>query len=389
MSDISLGLKIASLMHQRYPEFSSQLLETWLKTFPKKQTDLINVNPSKMRTDLRFFAELITCGVFSLKEGLPVLGQLLTLLTTSDKENHANLSILLSFCKSCGDDYLGMTSHKMILLSQKYGMEIPKSDFLPPDRQKSVNALMKEYYKSLVAHVLRDHKTLQNQERQNRKALLTRGELSAERKEKYEQATLAFQKLWTSTQQLADCLEEPEPELPAPPPDLTDDFFDTMNIDVSNRFKGGVDESTFFDPASLYEDEDTKSFYENIPDIKELIPSILYKDSVKDGLKTESKEESEGTKCDEVLSDGTKDDLDADVDLDQLIDANDENDVVHLLLDEDGADENKEETDEDNAKCPERNDDPKSLSCSGPPVSNKLMMDAFLSSLLTCVNRGE
>ena len=377
MSDISTGLTIASLMHQRYPEFSAQLLEIWQKLLPKKPTDLVNVNASKLRTDVRFFAELVTCGVFTLREGLPVLGQLITLLVNTDKDAHTNLSILLSFCKSCGDDYLGMTSKKMITLAAKFGLEVPRSDFLPQDRQKSVNSLMKEYFKSLVVHVLKDNKTLQNIERQNRKILLTRGELSNERKEQHEQATLAFQKLWSSTQQLADCLEEDEPTLPPPPPDLEDSFFDTMNIDVSNRFKGA--DEAFFDPSALWEDEDTKSFYENLPDIKELIPSILYKDSVKDGAKAENKEET-----DVILdTEETKEDLDGEVDLEQLI-GTDEN-VADLLLEE-ATEEGKEETDEEIKSTAEsEKDQPKT---SIPGVSNKVMMEAFLSSLLTCVNRG-
>ena len=70
-------------------------------------------NPSKLRVDLRLFADLISCGVFSEKTGLPVLANQLTLLIANDKDEHNNLSIILSFCKHCGDDYAG-------LLPQKY-----------------------------------------------------------------------------------------------------------------------------------------------------------------------------------------------------------------------------------------------------------------------------
>lgn len=33
--------------------------------------------------------------------------------------------------------------------------------------------------------------------------------------------------------------------------------------------------------AVLWEDEDTRAFYENLPELKALIPSILYSDSEK------------------------------------------------------------------------------------------------------------
>lgn len=57
--------------------------------------------------DLRFYAELINIGIFTNKEGLPLLGSVLTNLTTNDKEEHNNINIIISFCKHCGEDYAG------------------------------------------------------------------------------------------------------------------------------------------------------------------------------------------------------------------------------------------------------------------------------------------
>ena len=74
-------------------------------------------NASKLRVDLRLFAELIAAGVFTEKEGLPVLANQLTLLMTSDREEHNNLSIVLCFCRHCGDDYAGLVPRKFRLVS--------------------------------------------------------------------------------------------------------------------------------------------------------------------------------------------------------------------------------------------------------------------------------
>lgn len=358
MSDINLSLKISSEMHQRYPEFSSTLLDTWIKTFPKKPTDLSNINSSKLRIDVRLFAELIASGIFTPKEGLPPFGQLLTLLTVNDKDNHCQLSVILSFCKYCADDYLGIIPRKIRLLSEKYQHEFPKSDFITSERQKSVRNLMKDYYKSLVVHVLKDHKSLQNQNIANRKILLTRGELSTERREKYEADQLAFNKLFQLAQQLADSLDEDEIILPPTPAHLEDPL-EGGGVDISNRFKGGVD----FDTSSLWEDEDTKTFYESLPDIKELIPSILYKDSIKEP--TKSSEQKVGEEVNKE-SEG----LDDDVDIEKEIEST--NVVCNDLLIED------DEIEED------PKDEPVGAT---KKVSNKILMDTFLSSLLTCVNR--
>jgi regulator of nonsense transcripts 2 len=69
--------------------------------------DLQITNVSKLRVDLRFYAELINIGIFSNKEGLPLLGSVLTNLTSTDKEEHNNINIIISFCKHCGEDYAG------------------------------------------------------------------------------------------------------------------------------------------------------------------------------------------------------------------------------------------------------------------------------------------
>lgn len=49
-------------------------------------------------------------------------------MTASDKEEHGNVNILLSFCRHCGEDYAGLMPRKYRLLNEKFNMEIPKSD---------------------------------------------------------------------------------------------------------------------------------------------------------------------------------------------------------------------------------------------------------------------
>ena len=50
-------------------------------------------------------------GVFSHKDGLPLLGSVLTNLINSDKEEHSNVSVILSFCRHCGEDYAGLLKY--------------------------------------------------------------------------------------------------------------------------------------------------------------------------------------------------------------------------------------------------------------------------------------
>lgn len=70
---------------------------------------------------------------------------------------------------------------------------------LTPEKQKACRNLFGEYYQSLCKHLIREHKDLKVVERQNRKILHTKGEISQERKEHYDGLLSGYQKLYTNT----------------------------------------------------------------------------------------------------------------------------------------------------------------------------------------------
>lgn len=106
MTDVAAAIKLCSMLHQTYPDFSQLLFENWQKALSFKVSDKI-ANPSKLRVDLRFYAELVSAGLFNNKTAFTLLGSVLTTLINMDKEEHCNISIILSFCKHCGEDYAG------------------------------------------------------------------------------------------------------------------------------------------------------------------------------------------------------------------------------------------------------------------------------------------
>lgn len=284
MSDIACGVHICCLFFQRYSDFSNSLMENWQKYLLSKKDEKIT-NPSKYRVDLRFFAELLSVGLFNLGKGLNVLAGQLSFLTLGDKEEHNNLTILTSFCKHCGDDYAGLLPRKIRLLAEKHGVVIPRSTLLPPERQKGCRNLLGEYYQSLCKHLLMDHKELKNMERQNRRILQTKGELSTERKETFDTLLQTYQKLLANTAVFADLLDEDLPELPEDEIKRDDDTgFDIFNPETSAEFQYTGD-------STLFEDEDARSFYETLPDLKAFIPGICYKDSEQSGTKDGSKDD--------------------------------------------------------------------------------------------------
>lgn len=106
MSDVAAVVKLCSTLHQTYADFSQHLFENWQKALSIKVGEKI-VNPSKLRVDIRLYAELVSAGLFNNKTAFTLLGSVLTTLINMDKEEHLNISIILSFCKHCGDDYAG------------------------------------------------------------------------------------------------------------------------------------------------------------------------------------------------------------------------------------------------------------------------------------------
>lgn len=279
----------------------------------------------------RFYAELVNAGIFTHKQGLSLLGSVLTVLINMDKEEHSNVSIILSFCRHCGEDYAGLVPKKIRILSDKLNVSIPKSKLLSPDKQQNVKLLLRDYYNSLCKHLLKDDKDLQAFERQNRKILQTRGELSTERKEKLEVLQLSYERILTNVQSFSETLDEPMLELPL---DVE------VKLETEESFKANVEgeECTFLE--DLWGDEETRRFYEVLPDLTVFLPGSYLREVIKQ---------------DQPITEET---LDEELIFDEL--------------------EEIEKVDE-----PEQEIEEPQMS----NISNKILLDAFFTHLPNCVNR--
>lgn len=300
LSDIPAVITLCSSIHESYPEFSKILFESWQKVLTIKKDEKI-ANPSKLRVDLRFYSDLISYGVFPQKDALPLLGNVLTSLTAIDREEHSYSSILLSFCKHCGEDYAGLVPRRIRELAAKHKMELPRSTILPAEKQKTVKLLLSDYYSSLCNSLSREHKELRAYEKQNKKILQTKGELNNDRKEKLEAMQNSFQKLQTVVQNFAEILDEDIPVLRVEKePKLSDEIIMT-------------EESSDSGPCgALWDDEETQRFYEIMPDVKDFLPQTK-----KDSEEPEAPiEEMSDEKLDEEFNKEDGDDKPVELDAD-------------------------------------------------------------------------
>lgn len=259
------------------------------------------------------------------------MGSVLTVLINMDKEEHSNVSIILSFCRHCGEDYAGLVPKRIRILSEKLSVSIPKSKLLSPDKQQNVKLLLRDYYNSLCKHLLKDHKDLQAFERQNRKILQTRGELNTERKEKLEALQLSYERISTNVQSFSETLDEPMMELPM---DIE------VKMETEESFKTNVEGEECSIMEDLWGDEETRRFYEVLPDLTVFLPGSYLKEIVKQ---------------DPPITEET---LDEELTFDEL--------------------EEIEKVDEPEQEVEE----PQTSN-----ISNKILLDAFFTHLPNCVNR--
>ncbi|XP_072309952.1 regulator of nonsense transcripts 2 isoform X3 [Eucyclogobius newberryi] len=363
ISDVGCAVHLCSLFHQRYAEFAPLLLQAWKKHFEARKEDK-TPNVSKLRTDLRFIAELTVVGLFTDKEGLLLIYEQLKNIINTDRENHTHVSVIISFCKHCGDDVAGLVPRKVKVAAEKYSLTFPPSEIINAEKQQPFQNLLREYFTSLAKHLKKDHRELQNIERQNRRILHSKGELSEDRHKQYEEFATSYQKLLANTQSLADLLDENMPELPQ---DKTVQEEHGPGIDIFTPGKPGEYDLE----GGIWEDEDARNFYENLVDLKAFVPAILFKDNEKTNQgkdKDDTKDANEGKDA------TTAEELE--LELEAL-------DIADEPLELEGPEETENE---DLAK--KLIDDQEQEDEEANTGSHlKLIVDAFIQQLPNCVNR--
>ncbi|KAG7456293.1 hypothetical protein MATL_G00250160 [Megalops atlanticus] len=345
-------------------EAKLKISDAWRRHFEARKEERAP-NVSKLRTDLRFVAELTVAGLFTDREGLSLIYEQLKAIIGADREAHTHVSVVISFCKHCGDDVAGLVPRRVRAAAEKFGLAFPPSEIISAEKQQPFQNLLREYFTSLTKHLKKDHRELQNIERQNRRILHSKGELSEDRHKQYEELATSYQKLLANTQTLADLLDENMPELPQ---DKTVQEEHGPGIDIFTPGKPGEYDLE----GGIWEDEDARNFYENMVDLKAFVPAILFKDNEKNAQgrdkedNKDPKEAKEAAATEELELELETLDIGGDDTLE--LEAGDEaegDELAKKLLDE------QEQEDEE--------------ASTGSHL--KLIVDAFIQQLPNCVNR--
>ncbi|VDD79484.1 unnamed protein product [Mesocestoides corti] len=382
MTDITFMLQLCSLMHRRYSDFGGLLLDAWKKVFSQQKCEK-TPNLSKLRVDLVFFADLITVGVMPENESVRLLAMQLTQLTNGDKENYVNIGIVTSFVRSSGDDWAGVIPRK--LLSKKFGATIRRSAFLSKERKSKCRSLFHDYYAGALDRLIGMAKEARRVIASNRRQMLTKGEVHPERREKADQLTAACKKFHEAVSLLADAVDRD------PPPSMDELIADKAENDEA---EGQLQAPTDADAANwpLFEDEDTRLFYESLQDIRAMIPGILYKESEQATVKPIESTKDEPSQANEASNEEldvekVESELAAEEQA-QLEETEEITCPTSLETGQEGgggggaagsASASSSQKSQDKSSAEPREEE--------GPASAKMMMDTFITQLPNCVNR--
>ncbi|CAG8551824.1 10052_t:CDS:10, partial [Dentiscutata erythropus] len=145
--------------------------------------------------------------------------------------------------------------------------------------------LLVEYFKGVETRLIKEHQKIKALDRNNHESYITRGEIPEETKQNYEKAVKAFEKFLQNAQILADSLDAEMPDLP--------EDEGTTKIGGSIIRDGTLpNEKEDNLTNSIWEDEDARSFYESLIDLKTLVPGVLLEDNQSDDTKNKATQDT-------------------------------------------------------------------------------------------------
>ncbi|KRZ67531.1 Regulator of nonsense transcripts 2, partial [Trichinella papuae] len=389
-SDIIPLIELCSLAHQRYADFSGFLLGYFKRTFSSSDSKAAT-NMSKFRVDLRFLVELLLHGILTEKEAAPVLLDAVTIITRLEKERKFTfLSTLVSFCRQCGEDLLGLLPRNFRTVAQQKKIQYHCSDLISDELREKLIVKVKAYYNALVVHVSGLNGELLKMRQKNMRQMESKGEVHPAAVRNFEELKSTLDKLIQSMNTLANLLDVDLPYLPDE---------EASEESGENNQKSVVSKSSEDSQSeSPFEDEESRLFYTSLPQLKEMLPQILFQDAQKIQENFSSEKDMEAMRAlEKEMSEQMKKESQS-LQVDDELKMENQNDVDQPSIsytDMDGISEETNTTElEDecvkNENCKSANDSEKleeDLEDSSNMSSSILQMKSFIAKLPLLINR--
>lgn len=321
VSDVEPIVKVCSVLHQLYADFTPQLIPALSKALTAATQSDKEEAVARRRLVLRLICDLFVFGVFS--DETVIMSALKELLTTKDKPSQM-LTLVISFVRSAGVEILNMiprgqkrpvsiattnsrssnsvgststsssrskvagteaddelfsavstespAPNRKAAPTEQWESDAKVMEILTNEKRQPFVTVIERFFDKMCQYLLKEFATLRKVEKQNHELLITKGEVSQTGQEEYEKQKQSFFKLQNNMIQLAELMDRDLPDLP-------DEEKTTRVTHVKDSGAGGSSETaqdandSGEDP--LWDDEDTRSLYEVLPDLKDMVPHVL------------------------------------------------------------------------------------------------------------------
>ncbi|KAG4303994.1 hypothetical protein PORY_002647 [Pneumocystis oryctolagi] len=337
-ADISAAIEVVSALHQRFSTLFTPFLTFQIArglTQPLKSY-MVSLTPEqrekedtqrllKQRILFRVSVELWLVGVLrTLDDAIPfgvttnISSQPKSLKFQKRPENHTNepfvysiikdivhqdrdyvnLPLIVTFVKNFASDIFcitqkrlrkivdGNTSENSIESSQQYIID-ENISICPPDVRENIKLLLQKYFDSLKEYLVKEYRNLKIQEKSVSDASVNRGEINEDRQNNLDRLEKHLEKLINNAKILADILGLLMPNFKDHDEDLSGNTDSCLR--VSSFLLQEKEEIVM---NSIWEDDDQKKFYEDIIDLKDIVPSSLLTNDKKQSKENEVYNES-------------------------------------------------------------------------------------------------
>lgn len=224
----------------------------------------------------------------------------------SSDRDHINVPTLITLLKAFGPNLLGPASSKDGVTTEGQERASTETVLLDVGIAPRFRKLCETYFSTLCKRIVRDHERLQEQDRRNDEAYIKSGEIFEDRQQNYEKMTKAFEKVVEGGKALSELLSVDMPRLVDSSKPAGAGL--GINMDNSSSLRGDQYEQEFATGKSPWEDEDTRRFYEDVVDLKDIIPPSILGKAGAAGDKVADVPALDGGDGDEVLEAVIEDD---------------------------------------------------------------------------------
>mmetsp|Transcript_919 Transcript_919/g.2150 ORF Transcript_919/g.2150 Transcript_919/m.2150 type:complete len:1199 (-) Transcript_919:249-3845(-) len=265
LKELSSVSKICSRLNATYEEFGNLLGRGLLKAFASTPASELN----RRRFLLRMCAELslIEC-VQAAKPPLVEMFTELCDISVPEEQLVTNFTIISSLAQKHAVSCFNIVPTKQQAYAEVLGKDWPERQCVLEEASRSkLQQLAVNAYQSAAGGLLRSaHGRLLEQEKTNQALRVDKGQVDAENEQKHTQLKEALQKIESTLTTLSDFLSQPMP---------TTVEEEEPNVSRVGAGENSKEEAPEEEEVLIFEDSEQRKFYEDVVDLKDIIPAVL------------------------------------------------------------------------------------------------------------------